>query len=76
MMVETEDPDPPMLKLKIDGEESVTLAPGDNRTFRYSAVIGEWRSDEANANLREAARGGSFRAARRSSHCRIGCVIL
>jgi hypothetical protein len=40
MMVETEDPDPPMPKLKIDGEESVTLAPGDNRTFRYSAVIG------------------------------------
>jgi hypothetical protein len=40
--VETEEPEPPLLKLKIDGQESVTLAPGDNRTFRYSAAIGEW----------------------------------
>ena len=43
--VKTEDPEPPeppVLKLKIDGQESVTLAPGDNRTFRYSAAIGEW----------------------------------
>jgi hypothetical protein len=40
--VKTEDPGPPLLKLKIDGQESVTLGPGDNGTFRYSAVIGEW----------------------------------
>ncbi len=40
--VQTEDPEPPLQKLKIDGEESVTLAPGDNRTFRYSAAIDEW----------------------------------
>ena len=28
--------------LTIDGQASVTLAPGDNGTFRYSDVIGEW----------------------------------
>jgi hypothetical protein len=26
----------------IDGQHSVTLAPGDNGTFRYSAAAGEW----------------------------------
>ncbi len=28
--------------LNIDGQNSVTLASGDNGTFRYSAVTGEW----------------------------------
>jgi hypothetical protein len=37
-----EDFGPPMLKLKIDGQESVTLAPSENGTFRYSAATGEW----------------------------------
>jgi len=40
--VETEDPGPPAPKLKIDGQNSVTLAPGENGTFRYSAAAGEW----------------------------------
>jgi hypothetical protein len=40
--VKTDEPEPPLLKLKIDGQESVTIAPGNNSTFRYSAAIGEW----------------------------------
>jgi hypothetical protein len=40
--VDTEDPGPPVLKQKIDGRNSVTLAPGENGTFRYSAATGEW----------------------------------
>jgi hypothetical protein len=42
--VDTEDPGPLVLKLKIDGQTSVTLAPGENGTFRYSAATGieEW----------------------------------
>jgi hypothetical protein len=40
--VETEDAEPPLQKLKIDGQESFTIAPGSSSRFRYSAAIGEW----------------------------------